>query len=114
MSKKTRARRYDVPNYKENEIQQLIGHLISKTQPQRRIFLGKTEGFKDKEEQKFFKKMLKAYLKGAEVFYHGTRPKEIIRFKYNKDSGKHDIPVNTGVFEEVPQGHVVKQMYFFN
>ncbi len=34
-------------------------------------FGGKTENFKDKSEQAFEKKHLKAYLKGQKYFYHG-------------------------------------------
>lgn len=36
-----------------------------------RSFGGKTEGFKDKAEQAFEQKHLKAYLKGNERFRHG-------------------------------------------
>jgi len=36
-----------------------------------RKFLGKTEGFKDKEERHFFQRMLKAYLKGSKRFNFG-------------------------------------------
>jgi len=40
---------------------------------QRRLFLGKTEGFKDKQERSYYQKMLKAYLKGHEYFRYGTK-----------------------------------------
>lgn len=36
-----------------------------------RKFLGKTEGFKDKQEAHFYQRMLKAYLKGKEFFTFG-------------------------------------------
>lgn len=36
-----------------------------------RKFLGKTEGFKDKEERSFNQRMLKAYLKGYKYFHFG-------------------------------------------
>jgi hypothetical protein len=36
-----------------------------------RKFLGKTEGFESKEEQRFEQKHLKAYIKGREFFFFG-------------------------------------------
>jgi len=36
-----------------------------------RVFLGKTEGFANKEEEKLEKKHLKAYIKGRTRFKHG-------------------------------------------
>lgn len=38
-----------------------------------RRFLGKTENFENKRDQQFNQSMLKAYLKGASVFYFGFR-----------------------------------------
>lgn len=117
MSVKTIARRYNVNSYSQQERDDLVNHLVGKTQPQRRIFLGKLDNFKDKEERRINQKMLRAYLKGNTVFYDGTRKQEIItvKKKFNKETGKHDeVRTNTGVFEDVPQGHIVKQMYFFN
>lgn len=40
----------------------------SKQTGQRRLFLGKTEGFKDKRERSFYQKMLQEYLKGNRYF----------------------------------------------
>jgi len=41
-----------------------------------RKFLGKTEGFKDRDEQSFYKRMLDAYLKGHTQFsFGGRKPK---------------------------------------
>jgi len=40
--------------------------------PQRR-FLGKTENFKDNQERHFYQRMLKAYLKGKQVFNFGFK-----------------------------------------
>lgn len=37
----------------------------------KRQFLGKTEGFKDKQEKSFYQRMLKAYLAGHEYFHFG-------------------------------------------
>lgn len=39
-----------------------------------RSFGGKTEGFKNKEEQRFEQKHLKAYLRGDKIFKHGYLP----------------------------------------
>ena len=113
MSRKTIARRYDTKNYTQEERDELTFHLIQKTQPQRRIFLGKTEGFKNEDERRFYTKMLKAYLRGDQYFYLGKVQKEIIGSRYNKETKKReDYP--TGVMEMVPAPHLVKQMYFFN
>lgn len=114
MSVKTTARRYDVANYSQAQRDELVSHLVSKTQPQRRIFLGKLDNFKDKEERRINQKMLKAYLKGAVLYYDGTRPQEIIDYKFNPKTGKKDVAVPTGIFRDVPQSHMVKQMYFYN
>ncbi len=48
-------------------------------------FGGRTENFKDKSEQAFEKKHLKAYLKGHKYFYHG---------KYiNGEDIRHEVKV---------------------
>ena len=41
---------------------------MNKQTGQRRLFLGKTEGFADKRERAFYQRMLKAYLKGKKGF----------------------------------------------
>lgn len=40
-------------------------------QKPRRLFLGKTENFKDNRERHFYQRMLKAYLKGNTHFQFG-------------------------------------------
>lgn len=39
-----------------------------------RKFLGKTEGFESKAEQRFEQKHLRAYIRGHETFTHGKKP----------------------------------------
>lgn len=39
--------------------------------PQQRKFLGKTENFENKDEKRFFQRMLKAYLAGRKTFNYG-------------------------------------------
>lgn len=113
MSRKTIARRYNTKDYTDTERTELTFHLVQRTQPQRRIFLGKTEGFKNDDERKFYTKMLKAYLRGDQYFYFGKVQKEIIGTRYNKETKTRE-PFPTGVMEMVPAPHLVKQMYFFN
>ncbi len=67
-----------------------------------RKFLGKTEDFNDKEEQKFEKKHLKAYLKGQQIFNAKVEvknpeakendPKQYI-YKHKVQEGLHLVPI---------------------
>lgn len=111
MSRQTVARRWQklidaLPKLSDDEINkarelaQLVGsHLIAGTQPQRRSFLGKTSGFKDKEDRRTNQKMLRAYLKGNVLFRNG--------FKDFKDKDGQ-------VIGRVPNYRVVKQLNYFN
>ena len=54
---------------------QLKAHGLERPQQElTRKFLGKTESFKDNSERHFFQRMLRAYLKGAEIFKFGRDP----------------------------------------
>ena len=50
-----------------------------------RSFLGKTEGFESKEERNFEKAHLKAYLRGAKIFYHGYEGSATGRMRVSHD-----------------------------
>lgn len=111
MSRKTIARRWqkiidELPKFSDDEIKRAselartIGeHLIAKTQPQRRAFLGKTGGFKDKEERRTNQRMLRGYLKGNLMFANG--------FKDFKD-------MEGNVVGRVRNYRVVKQINYFS
>lgn len=113
MSRKTIARRYNVSTYNQAERDEMVMHLIAKTQPQRRIFLGKIDNSDSKEERKIQQKALKAYLKGQLFYFHGTTEIEIKREIYNRETKAKETS-GTGVFQKVPKPNRVKQMYFFN
>lgn len=57
----------------------------------RKRFLGKIDNFKDNQERNFFKKMLKSYLKGHEMFRFG--------FYVNKVTGIKEPAYHKVLFE---------------
>lgn len=67
-----------------------------------RRFLGKTEGFKDKAEERFEQKHLEAYLKGRPSFYHG--------FSANKNSIGRGTPLLHHVKQEVIENQELKTL----
>ena len=67
-----------------------------------RRFLGKTEGFKNKAEERFEQKHLNAYLKGRERFRHG--------FSKNKNILGIGTPIWHTVKQEVIENQEVKQL----
>lgn len=67
-----------------------------------RRFLGKTEGFKNKAEERFEQKHLAAYLKGNERFKHG--------FSRNKNSIGRGEPLWHDVKQEVIIDEVKKKL----
>lgn len=54
---------------------------MNKQTGQRRLFLGKTEGFADERERAFYQRMLKAYLRGMERFRFLGRWYEVLSKK---------------------------------
>lgn len=60
--------------------------LIKEGKTLKRKFTGKTDGFENKHEKSFYERMLKSYIKGAQVFGFGFTTNAFgqrVRKKYN-------------------------------